>query len=205
MAWVKYRFDHSPFAVRAGQFKDPLDHEQLAASRFFPAIDRSLVNDTFANAEGFIKTPSVIYDPNTFIRGEAAFTGGLKNYNAISSSIPPTSPTGARLRVEYKAFGEWHWNYERITAYAIRSHSLVFGGAADYTETGHVGSLVHVGDVQHQSANGWSLYGSYLGRLQRGVAAQEFQEQKERQHIRPDASFAGGVCAGSALGAIWKI
>jgi len=171
MAWVKYRFDHSPFAVRAGQFKDPLDHEQLAASRFFPAIDRTLVADTFANAEGFVKGVSVIYDPDTFVRTEAAFTGGLKNYNTNFQQFPTNAANwGSAARVEYKAFGDWK-DYERITAYAIKRRSLVFGAGADYTETGHVSSLIHVVDAQYQSTNGWSLYGAYLGRLQRGVAS----------------------------------
>jgi hypothetical protein len=171
MAWGKYRFGDSPFAIRAGQFKDPLDHEQLAASRFFPAIDRTFINDTFANSEGFIKGVSLIYDPNTFVRAEGAFTGGLKNVNTNFQQFPTNvADWGTAGRVEYKAFGDWK-DYERITAYAIKKRSLVFGVGADYTETGHVASLVHVADVQYQSKNGWSLYGAYLGRLQRGVAS----------------------------------
>ncbi|HEY2587352.1 MAG TPA: porin, partial [Tepidisphaeraceae bacterium] len=154
MAWTKYRFDGTPFAVRAGQFKDPVDHEQLAASRFFPAIDRTFINDQFVNSEGFIKGVSAIYDPGTWVRGEAAFTGGLKNYNT-NFQPTPTNPAnwGAAGRAEFKAFGNWK-DYERISAYGIEHRTLVFGVGADYTEAGHPSALVHVADVQYQSTTG---------------------------------------------------
>jgi len=192
MAWVKYRFDGSPFAIRAGQFKDPLDHEQLAASRFFPAIDRTFINDTFANAEGFIKGLSVIYDPNASLRAEAAFTGGLKNFNTNFQQYPTNlADWGSAARVEYKASGDWK-DYERITAYAIKRRSLVIGTGADYTESGHVGSLVHVVDAQYQSINGWSLYGAYLGRFRRGVASKNTRGNVETYDAtaRFQASYA---------------
>ena len=172
-AFAKYQFDGTPFAVRAGQFKDPLDHEQLAASRFFPAIDRSLVDDTFANAEGFIKGVSAIYDPGAFIRGEAAFTGGLKNFNTNFEQFPTVGiPTnwGAAGRVEFKPFGGWR-DYEQITAYGIRRNTLVFGAGADYTETGHSDALVHVVDAQYQSLSGLSVYAAYLGRYTKHTTA----------------------------------
>lgn len=166
MAWLKYQFDDSPFAIRAGQFKDPLDHEQLTASRWYPAIDRTLINDTFANAEGFVKGVSFIYDPGTFVRTETAFTGGLRNYNTNFEQYPNASvPTdwGAATRVEYKPFGSWT-DYNQMSAYGVRTNTLVFGAGADYTETGHSDALVHDVDVQFQNSSGLSLYAAYLGR-----------------------------------------
>jgi hypothetical protein len=200
MAWAKYRFGNSPWAVRAGQFKDPLDHEQLAASRFFPAIDRTLIDDTFANGEGFNKGVSVIYDPNTFVRAEAAFTGGLKNFNTNFQEFP-TNPAswGGAGRIEYKAFGDWK-DYERITAYAIKRRSLVFGAGADYTEAGHTGALVHVADAQYQSTNGWSLYTAYLGRYQRGVAPKNSKSKLTVDTYDPTFRFQ----ASYALDAQWE-
>ena len=165
-AWAKYHLHDSPFAIRAGQFKDPLDHEQLAASRYFPALERTFIDDVFANAEGFVKGVSAIYDPGNIVRAEAAFTGGLRNFNTNFQQFPTMGiPTnwGAAGRVDYKAFGGWR-DYDQITAYGIRRDTLVFGAGADYTETGHSDALVHVGDVQYQTKSGWSLYGAYLGR-----------------------------------------
>lgn len=166
MAWGKYQFDDTPFAVRVGQFKDPLDHEQLTASRFYPVADRSLIDDTFANGEGFIKGASFIYDPGSAVRAEAAFTGGLRNFNTNFQQYPsPGIPAnwGAAGRFEYKAFGNWN-DYELMSAYNIKHNTLVIGGGADYTETGHADALVHVVDAQYQSSSGLSFYAAYLGR-----------------------------------------
>lgn len=189
MAWAKYRIDHSPFAVRAGQFKNPLDHEQLAASRFFPAIDRTFIDDQFANAEGFVKGVSAIYDPGTWVRGESAFTDGLKNYNTNFQEFPTNvADWGAAARAEFKAFGDWK-DYERISAYGITRRSLVFGFGSDYTEAGHTSALTHVADVQYQSTNGWSLYAAYLGRYNRGVAPKNSKSRLTVDTYDPTVRF----------------
>lgn len=172
-AWLSYRIDNTPFAFRAGQFKDPLDHEQLSSNRFLPVLDRSFIDDQFANAEGYVKGVTAIYDPATFMRAEGGFTGGYKNYNTNFQPYPTNvADWGTAGRVEYKAFGNWR-DYERVSAYGVPARSLVFGAGADYTEAGHVGTLTHVVDAQYQSTNGWSLFGAYLGRYQRGIAAKD--------------------------------
>ena len=167
--WLKYQFDHTPFAVRAGQFKDPFDHEQLLTSRLYAPAERSLTNDVFANGEGFIKGVSLIYDPATFIRAEGAFTGGLRNTGTNFQQYPTTGITtnyGAAGRVEFKPFGAWK-EYDQGSAYGDKSNTLVFGGGADFTETGSQEVFSHVGDVQFTTATGWSLYAAYLGRYTR--------------------------------------
>jgi len=164
--YVKYQIDDSPFALRGGQFKDPLDHEQLTASKVFPAIDRTLTDDQFANAEGFVKGVSFIFDPGEAIRAEVALHDGLRNFNTNFQDYPTTGIVanwGAAGRVEYKAFGAWK-DYEQISGYGVKQSTLVFGAAADYTEAGHTAALVHVVDGQFQTRGGLSLYGAYLGR-----------------------------------------
>lgn len=166
MAWAKYHLPGRPLYIRGGQYKEPLDHEQLAASRFFPAIDRTLVDDTFIGGEGFVKGVSLIYDPGNSVRAEGAFTGGLKNFNTNFQQFPTAGAVadwGAAARAEYKLFGRWK-DYDQITAYGVKDPSLVVGVGADYTEAGHKNSLVHVVDAQFQTNHGISLYGAYLGR-----------------------------------------
>jgi hypothetical protein len=172
-AYVKYQLGTSPFAVRAGQFKDPLDHEQLAASKTFPVIDRTLTNDQFANSEGFVKGASFIFDPNTFVRAEVGVHDGLRNFNMNFQDYPTNATDwGTAGRVEFKAFGNWK-DYEQITAYGVKQNTLVFGAGADYTEVGHTAALVHVVDAQLQTNGGLSLYGAYLGRYtKRNTTAQ---------------------------------
>jgi hypothetical protein len=164
MAWAKYHLPGTPFYVRGGQYKEPLDHEQLAASRYFPAIDRTLIDDFFIGGEGFVKGVSLIYDPGNSVRAEGAFTGGIKNFDTNFQQFPTgTADWGAAARGEYKLFGKWK-DYDQITAYGVKDPSLVIGVGADYTETGHKDSLVHVVDAQFQTNNGIALYGAYLGR-----------------------------------------
>jgi len=166
MAWAKYHLPGTPLYIRGGQYKEPLDHEQLAASRFFPAIDRTLIDDFFIGGEGFVQGVSLIYDPGNSLRAEGAFTDGIKNFNNNFQDYPTagiTADWGAAGRVEYKLLGHWK-DYDQITAYGVKDPSLVVGAGADYTETGHSDSLVHVVDAQFQTNTGISVYGAYLGR-----------------------------------------
>ncbi len=167
LAWAKYHFKGTPFSIRGGQFKDPFDHEQLSATRNLPVSERSLVNDTFAAAEGFVKGVSIVYDPATFIRAEAAITNGLGNYNTNFQQTPTTRTIPinwvAAARAEYKVFGNWK-DYDVVTAYNAKENTLVFGGGIDYLEAGHTDTLTHVVDAQFTDSHGLSLYGAYLGR-----------------------------------------
>lgn len=167
MAWAKYHIDETPFALRLGQFKDPLDHEQLEASRNFAPVERTLVNDTFTNGEGFVHGVSLLYEPgDRSLRSEIAFTDGLRNYNNNFQDYPTagiSADWGAAARVEYKLFGRWR-EYDKFSAYDTREDTLAIGGGLDYTEAGHTGSLVHVADIHYVNAQGWLFYGAYLGR-----------------------------------------
>ena len=168
MAWAKYHFGNTPFAIRAGQFKDPLDHEQLEASRNFAPIERTIVDDTFANGEGFIQGVSLLYEPaDKNVRGEVAFTDGLRNFNNNFEDYPTAGNSadyGAAGRFEYKVFGRWR-DYDKLAGLGTKDPTLVFGVGADYTEAGHTGSLVHVADAQYVDPSGWLFYGAYLGRF----------------------------------------
>ena len=45
-AWVRYHFPDSPWAIEAGQFKVPLDHEAQVYDRTLLAVERTLTDDT---------------------------------------------------------------------------------------------------------------------------------------------------------------
>ena len=190
-AWAKYQFDHTPFAVRAGQFKDPFDHEQLLASKYYAPVERSLTNDLFSNAEGFVKGVTLIYDPSTFIRTEAGFTGGLRNTGTNFQQYPTTGITtdyGAAGRVEVKPFGSWK-EYDQGSAYGDKTNTLVFGGGADFTETGSQEVFSHVGDVQFTTKTGVSLYAAYLGRFTRNNSGAKKADTYDPT-LRAQASWA---------------
>jgi len=167
--WVKYKFADG-LAVKAGQIKNPLDHEQIVSSKYQLAVERTLVAGTFVNGDDYVQGVSLIMDNGGAVRGEAAFTDGIRSQNqnfqdypSVTSGNSPNSDWGAAGRVEYKVFGDWK-GYDQFSAQGLKHDLLVFGAGADYTEFGHTGALTHVADVQYTLVNGFSIYGAYLGR-----------------------------------------
>jgi hypothetical protein len=168
-AWVKYKFADG-LAVKAGQIKNPLDHEQIVSSKYQLAVERTLIAGTFVNGDDYVQGVSLVMDNGGALRGEAAFTDGIRSQNQNFQDFPsttsgnsPTADWGAAGRVEYKLMGDWK-DYDRFTAMGTRRDLLVLGAAADYTEFGRSGALTHVADVQYTLASGLSIYGAYLGR-----------------------------------------
>ena len=164
--WVRYQIPNSPFAVRAGQIRDPLDHEQIiVGSRLF-AADRSLADDVLAAGEGTVQGVSLGYARGP-VRAEFAVSDGLRSANTNFQDFPTTAGDwGVAGRVEYKVTGSWE-DYRDFTALGDAEPLLVFGAGADYTEAGDTGSLVHVADVDYEGPSGLSLYAAYLGRYVR--------------------------------------
>ena len=188
MAWAKYHIPTTPFSIRAGQFKDPLDHEQLLTSKFFVAADRTITNDLFSNAEGFVKGASVVYEGKA-LHGEVAFTDGLKGFNEDFRDYPTnTADWGAAARVEYKVFGDWT-DYAHFSALDTKKNLLVLGGGVDYTESGHAAALVHVADATFQTKSGLELYGAYLGRATRHLTVGKVNDNTYDWTARAQASY----------------
>jgi hypothetical protein len=190
-AYVQYHFAGTPFSLKAGQFKDPLDHEQLVSTRNTVAPDRTLVNDQFANAEAFVQGVDLIYGNGGPFRAQVAFTDGLKSGNTNFQDYPTTgipADWGAAGRVEYKLFGNWQ-DYEQLSAYGVDKDLLVVGGGVDYTEAGHTGSLVHVADVQYDNGAGLGLYGAYLGRYTKDNTVNKFTGDTYDWTLRAQASY----------------
>ncbi len=167
MAWVQYRFHDTPWVVGGGQFKDPLDHEQLISDARQLACDRTFVDDTLAGGEAFSRGVTIRYDPRGPLRAEAALTSGFNVPNTTFQQFP-TNPAdfGVAARGEYKVFGDWK-DYEQFTSLADRANLLVIGGGADLTEAGHTQTMRHVIDAQCNFGP-LGLYASYLGRYTRG-------------------------------------
>jgi len=169
-AYAKYHFAQTPYSIRLGQFKDPLDHEQLGSTKYTTAVDRTLTDDFFAKGEGYVQGASVIFDSTKDVRAEVALTDGLGSVNENFQDFPTTSADwGTAGRVEYKLFGKWN-DYEHLTMYGLKQNLLVFGAGADYTEQGSTSFFTHVVDAQFGNAQGIGFYGAYLGRYGKDVA-----------------------------------
>jgi len=165
-AWIRYELPDSPFSLRAGQIRDPLDHEQLTFSTRMLAADRSLINTLFTNRQGLVQGVSVGYLQGP-VRVEAAVTDGLTSANTNFQDFPTTSTDwGVAARIEFKPLGSWE-SYADFSSLNDTEPLLVLGAGADYTEAGDAAALTHVIDAQYESPDGLDMYVAYLGRYTR--------------------------------------
>jgi hypothetical protein len=170
MAWVQYRIHDTPWVIGGGQFKDPLDHEQLVGDAAQLAADRTFTDDILAGGEAFSKGVTLRYDNDGALRAETAFTSGFNNNNTNFEGFP-TNPTtfGLAGRAEYKFLGQWK-DYNHFTSEGNKGDVLVAGGGIDWTEGGHTNAIRHVIDVQYNPGL-IGLYAAYLGRYTSGNTA----------------------------------
>ena len=173
-AWVRYKFAER-WAVRGGQFVEPLFHEQLTSSRRMQAVERSLLNETLGTGadypESYVQGVSLIYDDGKALRAEVAYHDGVQTLNTGfvdsrgTTLLGIVNPDfGVAGRAEYKLAGDWK-QYDDFTAMGNKADLLVVGAGADYTEAGDASVLFHTLDVQWepQAVNGLSLYAAYVG------------------------------------------
>jgi hypothetical protein len=181
-AYVMYRASpQSPLAVKLGQFKDPLWHEQnLLPSRLL-AVDRSLVNSLIGGGQtNRVQGGAMIYDQDRF-RGVLGIDDGYNGANVGAFGAAGTgaavgagaglAPTdwGSFGRGEYLAIGERapeinpFYEYDQFSARGDKQNILVLGGGFDYSESGANKIMFHTLDAQFNTTNGWAFYGAYLG------------------------------------------
>lgn len=168
-AWARYHLPNTPFAIEAGQIRDPVDHEQIIFATKSLTPGRSIVNNVLLNGDDIVKGASISYgfDGNYPFRTEVAFTSGERNFDTDFQQFPTNSASwGAAGRFEYKLMGDWN-DYNQFTGLNNKQPLLVLGAGVDYTEAGDTGGLTHVADIQYTLPNGLSLYAAYLGRYVR--------------------------------------
>lgn len=163
-AWAKYKFADN-WAIRAGQFKDPLTHESWIGAKKLLATDRSYMNDYFTNGDNYTQGVSLIWEPKArALRGELAITDGQMSANQNYRDFPTNSYSfGVTGRMEWAVFGDFK-GYDEFTAIGVQKDSLVIGVAADYSQAGDTSPLTHTIDVMFKNTAGLSLYGAYIGR-----------------------------------------
>lgn len=166
-AWAQYRFADA-WAVKGGQFKDPVFHEQLVSSTKQLAADRSLLNNILENNDNYVQGISLIYESGP-IRAQGAVTDGFGSQDTGWENPPAVggfaADWGVAARVEYLLMGNWK-QYSDFTALNNNGDLLVIGGGADLTQFGRLNALWHTVDVQWepQAIKGLAVYGAYVGR-----------------------------------------
>ena len=168
-AWIRYRFADM-WAIRLGQFKDPLFRESLVSSTRQLAADRSLLNNILEGNDNYVQGISLIYDGGARTRAEMAFTDGFNSQNT-NFRDPPTNSYdfGVAGRVEHMVLGDpvkgWK-QYSGFSAIGNKQDLLVVGAAADWSQTNSSNILFHTVDAQWEpeSVSGLSVFGAFVGR-----------------------------------------
>jgi hypothetical protein len=180
-AYILYRVSpQSPLALKVGQFKDPVWHEQNLLESRLMAVDRSLTSALIGGGElDRVQGASLIYDQNN-LRGQLALHDGYDGLNTpfygpsglgnavnAGAGLTPTN-WGASARGEWLAIGDRtpYFNpfseYDQFTARSDRQDILVAGGGFDYSESGANKLLYHTLDLQYNTTTGWAFYAAYL-------------------------------------------
>jgi hypothetical protein len=202
-AYGLYRIGaQSPLAIKIGQFKDPVWHEQNLYESRLMAVDRSLLSALVGGGElDRVQGAAIIYDEDR-VRGQLVLHDGYDGLNTpfygpsglgtavnAGAGLAPTN-WGASARAEYLLVGDRNplfnpfSEYDQFTARSDRQNILVAGGGFDYSESGANKLIYHTLDAQYNTNNGWSFYAAYLG---------AYRNLYTNRGIKPGSYYDSGV------------
>lgn len=161
-AWVKYMFSDD-YGVRAGQFKNPVFHEELTSSKYQMAVDRSLLNEELGGGTSdWTQGVGLIYGnyaKTNPLYGEIVFTDGSASEN--TNFTEHTYDFGVAARVEWKAMGDWK-SYRDFTAMGNKEDLFVLGAGGAWDQSGDMDRFLGTVDMQWETAGGLGVYGAGL-------------------------------------------
>jgi len=164
-AVVKY-FINDDMAIRAGQYRNPVFHEQAIGPTMQLAADRSLVNALITGSnEAFTQAIAIQYDPKdgplwVEVGAEDGFNSGNTDFTDPSSG--GSYDWGAYARVNYFVHGS-KASYSDFSARGNKEDLLVIGLGGDVSQIGDFTEYLHTVDVQWENTGGISIYAAYLG------------------------------------------
>lgn len=180
-AYWAYHFGDSPFALKVGQFKDPIWHERNLSEADLLTVDRSLVESLLGGGQtARVQGVDLMFDDDR-VRGQLAFhdgfnSGNTKFFNAgglgagvgAGAGVTPTD-FGSSIRGEYLLIGDRtdqfnpYTEYDKqFTALNDKQDILVAGAGADFSQAGANDVLFHTADLQYDTTCGFSAYAAYL-------------------------------------------
>jgi hypothetical protein len=180
--WAYHFGKDSPFALKVGQFKDPIWHERNLSEATLLTVDRSLVEALIGGGQtGRVQGIDLMYDKDR-LRTQLVFHDGFNSINTkffdagglgagvtAGSGVTPTN-FGASGRAEFMLIGDRtpefnpYTEYDKqFTALGDKQDILVLGGGADFSQASSNDVLFHTVDLQYDTTCGFSAYGAYLG------------------------------------------
>jgi hypothetical protein len=162
-AWVQYMFNDD-WGIRAGQFTNPVFHEQTIDSGRQLAVDRSMTNFLATGVnEAFTQGISFIYAPaGAQYNAMFGFGDGFNTGNTDFSDDGSGANYNVFGRVNYFVKGTPK-AYDDFTARGNRDDLLVIGGGLDQTDQDSANITRYTVDAQWENTGGVSLYLAYLG------------------------------------------
>ncbi len=162
-AWVKYQLNDD-WSIRAGQFKDPIAHEEIVSSKRLLTVERSIVNELLLGGvtdrvQGVGLTYGNYAAENPW-NAEIVLHDGIStsntNYTDSGGALGVTPDYGIGGRLEYKVFGDWK-SYADFSARGNKKDLLVLGAAAEHSGGGDSKALIATLDAQWEVGK-WGLY-----------------------------------------------
>ena len=163
-AYVLYMFSDA-WGFRAGQFKDPVAHEELTSSKRQLAVDRSLANEVLSGGvTDRVQGVTLVYGnyaKDNPINLEFGLHDGLNTDNTDFTEAGSLGwDFGVAGRVEFKAMGDWR-DYRDFTAKDNRGGDLlVFGAGVDWTQNGNSNIFHAAIDGHFETKGGFNLSGA---------------------------------------------
>jgi hypothetical protein len=160
-AFVNYMFADA-WGFRAGQFNDPVHHENLMDDWKLLAAERSLV-DALLGGGVVDRTQGVAlvygnYAADNPVNAIVMFHDGFNQDNTNFQKQGPTgSDFGVAGRLEWKAMGTWD-SYADFTAMGNKEDLLALGIAGDWTQFGDTDVFHGTADLQWENAAGLGAY-----------------------------------------------
>lgn len=151
------------WSIFAGQYKDPVHHEELVSSTRQLAADRSLVNELLGGgATDRVQGVGVTYSADP-IKITGTFHDGQGSLNTNFRDTPINeSDWGVAGRVEYLVAGNAK-AYSDFTAMGNKEGVFVIGAGADISGLEGANGVAYTVDAQWENAQGLSLYLAGLG------------------------------------------
>jgi hypothetical protein len=180
-AYWAYHFGDSPWALKVGQFKDPIWHERNLSEADLLAVDRSVTESLLGGGQtSRVQGIALMYDQDR-LRNQFVLHDGFNSLNTPfydagglgagvggGAGVTPTD-YGISDRAEWLAIGNRtpdfnpYTEYDRqFTALGDKQDILVFGGGADFSQAGANSVFFHTIDVQYDATGGFSAYAAYL-------------------------------------------
>jgi hypothetical protein len=179
-AYMTYQIGDGPFIVKAGQFVDPVWHEDNVGDEYQLVADRSLVNAIIGGSElgltrlGFdaerVEGVGVRFEQGN-IHAEADLHNGYNSANTkfIDTANMPFAPKpenfGMSGRFEYKVFGDdagWD-EYKQFSALNDKEDILILGTGCEWTENGDENNFFYTFDGQYDTTWGLGAYAAVYG------------------------------------------